>query len=400
MTQPLTPATASGPAPDPAVEARRRMRHFKDRLFVVICIVAASMSLIILFVLLASIAVKGFTFLNWNFLTEAPSRKPEEAGIYPAMIGTIFICAICAVVAIPIGVGTAMLLEEFKPKNRWVRHAHGFVQLNITNLAGVPSVVYGILGLTAFVGLFGLFGNANNPAWTFGASFYDVFYDETNRALHLEVSADAELTALSEGMVLKDEETGDAVIVHLHEKAPADPKLGDIVAGSVASRNEDRSWYYVQLPFGRGILTGGLTLMLVVLPVVIIASQEALRAVPDSLRQGAFGLGATRWQTVWNMTLPAAIPGIMTGTILAMSRAIGEAAPILIIAGIVYITFTPQHLMDDFTAMPLQIYDWARRPQEDFHRVAASGIIVLLSVLLTFNAVAIFIRQKFSRPMQ
>jgi phosphate transport system permease protein len=140
--------------------------------------------------------------------------------------------------------------------------------------------------------------------------------------------------------------------------------------------------------------------MLVILPIVIISSQEALRAVPDSLRQGALACGSTRWQMISRMTLPAAVPGIMTGSILAMSRAIGEAAPILIIAGIVFIRFTPEHLMDEFTALPLQIYDWAGRPQTYFHRTAAAGIIVLLAVLLTFNALAIVIRQRFQKPLQ
>jgi phosphate transport system permease protein len=148
------------------------------------------------------------------------------------------------------------------------------------------------------------------------------------------------------------------------------------------------------------VLAGGLTLMLVVLPIIIVASQEALRAVPDSLREGALAAGSTRWQMVSRMTLPAAIPGIMTGSILAMSRAIGEAAPMLVIAGVVYITFTPNNLMDDFTVMPLQIYNWAGLPQAEFHQVAASGIIVLLAILLTFNAVAVMIRQKFQKPLQ
>jgi len=262
------------------------------------------------------------------FLTGSPSRNPAKAGLYPSMIGTICICAVCAFTAIPLGVGTAVLLEEFRPRHKSALMARSFIQLNITNLAGVPSVVYGILGLTAFVSAFHIFDH--DTVWEFGT---------------------------------KDD------------------------------------FYYIRFPFGRGVITGGLTLMLVVLPIVIVASQEALRSVPDSLRQGSLALGATRWQTIWNMSLPAAIPGIMTGSILAMSRAIGEAAPILIIAGIVYITFTPDHLMDDFTAMPLQIYDWAGRPQQEFHNVAAAGIVILLSILLSFNALAVFIRQKFQKQL-
>ena len=172
-----------------------------------------------------------------------------------------------------------------------------------------------------------------------------------------------------------------------------------IYSDAEAGRISNKSWYYFRLPLGRGVLAGSLTLMLVILPVIIISSQESLRAVPDSLRAGALGLGATRWQVVWNVTLPAAIPGIMTGSILAMSRAIGEAAPILVIAGLVFIRFTPENLMSEFTAMPLQIFDWAGRPQEDFHKVAASGIVVLLSILLSFNAIAVLIRHKMHKPL-
>lgn len=266
-----------------------------------------------------------------NFVTEPPSRHPEQAGIGPPLWGSVWICAVCALTALPVGIATAVFLEEYRPRKRLIRKLHGFLQLNITNLAGVPSIVYGIIGLTAFVHLFGLAGTIDQPAVSIG-------------------------------------------------------DIGD--------------WYHFQLPFGRGVMAGGLTLMLVILPIVVVSSQEAIRSVPDSLRQGALACGATKWQMIWKMTLPASIPGIMTGSILAMSRAIGEAAPILVIAGIVFIRFTPQNLMDQFTAMPLQIYNWAGRPQEDFWDVAATGIIVLLAVLLTFNATAVFIRQKFSKPLQ
>ena len=180
---------------------------------------------------------------------------------------------------------------------------------------------------------------------------------------------------------------------------PSDSNLRAVTlrTDAEAGRISRKAWYYLQLPFGRGVLAGALTLMLVVLPIVIVSSQESLRAVPDSLREAALGLGATRWQVVWNVTLPASIPGIMTGSILATSRAIGEAAPILIIAGIVYIASAPGHLMDDYSVMPLQIYNWAQRPQKDFHGLAATGIIVLLVILLTFNAVAVFIRQRLQK---
>ena len=308
-----------------------RTRVLKDRAFLIVCIAITALSIIALATLLTSILSLGLKHLDWEFLKDVPSRFPDKAGIGPAMWGSVWVCIICALVALPLGVGTAILLEEFKPKSRIVRTLHGFVQLNITNLAGVPSIVYGILGLTVFVELFGILGNPNEPAFTIGT---------------------------------KDD------------------------------------WYYFQLPLGRGVLAGALTLMLVVLPVIIISAQEALRAVPNSLREGALATGATKWQMVRRMTLPAAVPGIMTGSILAMSRAIGEAAPMLVIAGIVYITFTPQHLMDEFTVMPLQIYDWAGRPQDAFHVVAATGIIVLLAILLVFNAIAVFIRYRFQKPLQ
>lgn len=384
---------------DSGLRQRRRQRLWIDRGFVVVAAGAALSSVLILVVLIGSILAKGLGHLDWGFITGVPSRKPAEAGMYPAMIGSITICAICMMAAMPIGVATAILLHEFKPHRRWLRKAHGFVELNITNLAGVPSVVYGILGLTAFVGMFGLFGTGLEPRYSIGEKSYDVFYDEAGNALRAEVGADDPPIVPRDGMTLYDETTGEAVTVRLVQPGAADPRPGDLTADSEPQRVSEKEPWHVQLPLGRGVLAGGLTLMLVVLPIIIISAQEALRAVPNSLRHGALAMGSTRWQMVWRMTLPAAAPGIMTGSILAMSRAIGEAAPILIIAGLVYITFTPTHLMDDFTAMPLQIFDWASRPQEEFHRVAATGIIVLLAVLLTFNAVAVFIRYKFQRRL-
>ncbi|QDU32801.1 Phosphate transport system permease protein PstA [Poriferisphaera corsica] len=324
---------------DPALH--KNGRFAKDKLFVVLCITAAALSIAMLFILLTSIGLQGKDFLTWDFLTNSPSRKPVKAGIFPAMMGTIFVCGVCAFTAIPIGVGTAILLEEFKPRNKYLRMLHGIIQLNITNLAGVPSIVYGILGMTAFALMFNFFKS------DFYASFAGEIATIDNPAFELGTTD---------------------------------------------------NWYYLRFPFGRSVLAGGLTLMLVILPIIIISAQEALRAVPGSLRHGALALGCTRWQTVWSTSLPAAIPGIMTGTILAMSRAIGEAAPLLIIASL-YLRFTPGHLMDDFSAMPLQIFNWAGRPQADFHYVAASGIIVLLIILLSFNAIAITIRQLTHKPM-
>jgi phosphate transport system permease protein len=237
------------------------------------------------------------------------------------------VCAICGLLALPLGVATAVFLEEFAQKTRFTR----IVQTNIMNLAGVPSIVYGILGLTAFARMFGAFGTNVEDAITLGS---------------------------------------------------------------------EESLFFLRIPFGSSVLAGGLTLMLVILPVVIIATQEALRAVPGSLRAGAFALGATRWQTVWGITLPAAVPGIMTGAILAMSRAIGESAPLLVLGGALFVSGAPENLMSDFAVLPLQIYNWASRPQESFHAIAASAIILQLVVLFLFNGIAVFIRQKLQKPLQ
>jgi phosphate transport system permease protein len=400
-------------------ERRRKM----NRRFVIFCVVTASSSLVVLVVLLLSILAQGLRFLSWTFLTSYPSPDVEEAGILSALTGTIWVCFFCALFTLPLGLATAIFLEEFKPKHRVARALHGFVQLNVANLAGVPSVVYGILGLTAFAGMFGLLGTEQNPAWEVGIYHYDqveTVYEKTvvtgtdeqgepithtfNLVALIPVERrDAPSSQLVEGTA--------ALIqgrkVELHVIPPTAPLPDDdelrkrtVVANADVGRLSREAWYYLRLPFGRTVITGSLTLMLVVLPIVILASQEALRAVPDSLREAALSMGSTRWQMVRRVTLPAAVPGIMTGSILAMSRAIGEAAPILIIAGVIYKAMVPRTLMDGFTVMPLQIYNWvATRPQVEFHYLAASGIIVLLAVLLLFNALAIVIRQVYQKPL-
>lgn len=376
-------------------------RQSLDRYFVVFCIATASVSVAVLIVLMVAIFVQGIPNLSWQFLTSPPSPDTTEAGLYPALFGTIWVCSACALFTLPIGVGTAILLEEFKPTSRLGYALHGFVQLNITNLAGVPSVVYGIIGLTAFVSMFGMLGSTADPIFEVGVRYYDQFLSEGDRALLVPVSGrNAPETAVEAGLTAFVGEQRFAInIIDKNADLPSDGRLRAITLRSdaEAGRISRKSWYYLQLPFGRGVLAGALTLMLVVLPIVIVSSQEALRGVPDSLREAASGLGATRWQVVWNVTLPTSIPGIMTGAILATSRAIGEAAPVLIIAGIVYIASAPGHLMDDYSVMPLQIYNWAQRPQKDFHALAASGIIVLLLILLSFNAVAVFVRQRLQQ---
>ena len=305
-----------------AKPASQGTRRAVDRAFLVVCLAFTGLAVCILAVLLISVWREGHERLSWQFLQSFASRKAAEAGVKAPLWGSVWVCAICALAALPVGVGTALYLEEFARKSRLT----SFIKLNIANLAGVPSIVYGILGLTAFARLFGL-ADADDPI-------------------------------------------------------------------SIGSPD---SLFHVQLPFGHGVLAGGLTLMLVVLPIVIVSSQEALRSVPRSLRAGALALGATRWQTTWNITLPAALPMVMTGSILAMSRAIGEAAPVLVLGVPLFIRNTPSNLMSDFTVLPLQIYYWAGKPQPGFSELAAAAILVLLAVLLTFNAVAVVIRQRLQR---
>lgn len=313
-------STARLAAGAPLRSAQRRV--WSDRSFLVLCLALTSMAVLILVVLLVTIWRDGAPSLSSEFITNWSSRNPEKAGIKAPLWGSVWVCAVCGLLAVPIGVGTAIYLEEFARRSRF----NSFIKINISNLAGVPSIVYGILGLTAFARLFGL-GDPNDP----------------------------------------------------------------IEIGS------KETFFYFSIPLGAGVLSGGLTLMLVVLPIVIVSSQEALRSVPRSLRAGSLALGATEWQTVWNITLPSSVPMIMTGCILAMSRAIGEAAPILVLGVPLFLRQTPTNLMSDFTVLPLQVFDWAGRPQAEFHDLAAAGIIVLLAVLLSFNALAVAIRQRLQK---
>lgn len=256
------------------------------------------------------------TWLNRQFLTSSMSSDPEMAGIRPALIGSLALILITIVIAFPIGVGAAIYLEEYSSKqSRMVQ----VIQTNIDNLAGVPSIIYGILGLALFV---------------------------------------RTLEPLTSGAIF-----------------------------GVAGGN------------GRTILSAGLTMALLVLPIMIINAQEAIRSVPDSLRQASYGLGATQWQTIWHHVLPAAMPGILTGTILAISRAIGETAPLIVVGAATFITSDPKGPFSSFTALPIQIYNWTTRPQPTFQHTAAAAILVLLILLLTLNAVAIFLRNRFSKQV-
>ncbi|MBI4267795.1 MAG: phosphate ABC transporter permease PstA [Chloroflexi bacterium] len=285
---------------NPVFQRHLKVRRIRGSLFSVIFLGTTLFGVLVLMVLIADVLRDGAGWLDWQFLTSYPSRKPEEAGLLSALFGTLWVMMFTALFSLPIGIGTAIYLEEYAPDNRLKR----LIQTNINNLAGVPSIVYGLLGLSLFV-----------------------------QALAL----------------------------------------------------------------GRSILGGALTLTLMSLPVIIIAAQEAIRSVPETHRLGAFALGATKWQVVRNIVLPSAFPGVLTGTILAMSRAIGEAAPIIAISALVYLTFIPTNPLDRFTVLPIQIFNWVSRPQEDFQHLAAAGIIVLLVVLLSMNGLAIFLRNRYQK---
>jgi phosphate transport system permease protein len=384
-------------------------RSRMDRAFVRLCVATSMLSVAILFVLIGSILFLGLRAIDWEFLSSFPASSPEEAGIGPALAGSAALTFLCSLFTLPLGIGTAIFLEEYRPKSRWLMRLHSLVQLNIANLAGVPSVVYGLIGLTAFAYMFGLFGTGGAPGAEIGIRYYGQMYNADRSALLFIPADDATSAgqAPAEGTqaLLNDKRNGQSVAIHVVEKRsqiPSDPELRSrtVLAGREPGVTTDTSWWYVRFPFGRSILAGSLTLMLVVLPVVIVASQEALRAVPYSLREGAFGMGATRWQTVWSVTLPSAMPGMMTGSILAMGRAIGEAAPLLILSGTVFISYYPGNLMDQFSALPLTVHDWTSRPfNQGFVPLAAGAILVLLALLLVMNSIAIFVRWRFQRRL-
>ena len=278
-------------------------RYFKAKLFRGFCFSVAWVGVLILGVLLFHVTWEGFPWLDIQFINDFPSRFPKKAGINSALFGTLWLIGFTALFSVPIGIGAGIYLEEFGNKNYLSR----FVDLNISNLAGVPSIVYGMLGLVIFVRWFGL---------------------------------------------------------------------------------------------GESVLAGALTMSLLILPIIIIATREALRAVSGTIRQAAFALGATRWQTVYAHVLPQAFPGILTGIILALSRAIGETAPLIMIGALTYVAFVPEGPMDEFTALPIQIFNWASRPQKEFHELAAAGILVLLFVLLLMNSIAVIIRHRLENKKQ
>lgn len=388
------------------VAKRKRL----SRMFYGVCVAIAMVSVIILVILLVSITWQGRNRLTSDLLNNPHSElEIEKAGMRPAIIGSLCICGVCAFAALPLGVGTAIFLEEFKPTSKLLTALHGFVQLNISNLAGVPSIVYGLLGLSVFVFMFNVFGRiqVNESAGTelMGVQHYYQLLsldptqtvlvprpDMEQKTVKVEVPT-AGFTALGEPIEIGVWTPG--------TPKPTDPEVRrkTVRKGAVGGAYAKHEWYYFRLPFGQSFLSAGLTLALVILPIIIIASQEALRSVSPSLREASLGLGATTWQTVWNVTLPAALPGIMTGSILAMGRAIGEAAPVLVVLGAAIAKNTgPQHLMDSVVTMPVLIYNWAGRQQDEFKELAAAAIVILLIVLLSLNLTAIIIRQKMQQP--
>ena len=272
-------------------------RHRKERVFRKICLAVSLSSMLLLAIILISIFYQGFATLNSTFLSNPPSPTPSEAGFYPAIFGSIWLLSLVAFFSLPLGVATAILLEEFKPRHKASKLFNSFIQANITNLAGVPSVVYGIVGLTAFVSMFQLFGNEGAPTFEWGAQYMDQFYNESDQILLVPIQdVEDPLTEPVSGMSAFTID-GKKVQVNIVGEDDAWPEDEVLAARSLrdyamSGRISERTWYYVRLPFGRGVLAGALTLMLVILPVVIIASQESLRAVPNSLRDAALGLAA------------------------------------------------------------------------------------------------------------
>jgi len=282
------------------IDSRRTARRkVADKLFTVFCFMAAMIAVLALGGLVYKIVTDGLGRVDWNFMSAFPSNTfPEKAGIWPAIVGTLYIVGLTGAITVPVGVLAAVYLEEFANKKSRLAN---LIEVNITNLSGVPSIVYGMLGLAVFSTIFGL---------------------------------------------------------------------------------------------GKGLIVGALTMSILILPMVILVSREALRAVPESFRQGSLALGATQWQTIWKVVIPRALPGILTGIILSLSRAMGETAPLIVVGAVGLVNFLPESLDDAYMVLPLQIFDWSQRPQEEFHTAAAGAIVVLMAMLLALNSVAIVIRAR------
>jgi phosphate transport system permease protein len=279
------------------------LNRLKDKIFSVTGVISTLIGLILLAVFIGDIIIEGAHRIDWDFLTNLPSRKPERAGIYTAMMGTMWVLIITALISFPIGVGAGVYLEEYTNKGRLSK----ILEINISNLAGVPSIIYGLLGLQIFVRLFG---------------------------------------------------------------------------------------------FGSSILAGSMTLSLLILPIIIVATRESIKAVPQSIRDASYAMGASKWQTIYNQVLPSSFGGILTGIILALSRAVGEAAPLIVVGALAYVPFVPKTPMDEFSVLPIQIFNWISRPQHGFLVNAAAAIIVLLVFTFMMNGIAIYLRNKWQKKIQ
>ncbi|PHS10557.1 MAG: phosphate ABC transporter, permease protein PstA [Kordia sp.] len=277
--------------------------RLKDQLFKVWGIGCTLFALILLVFFIGDILIDGIMRIDWGFIINLPSRKPEKAGIYTALMGSICILFLTTIIAFPIGVAAGIYLEEYSKKNR----LSAILEINISNLAGVPSIIYGLLGLEVFVRIMGL---------------------------------------------------------------------------------------------GASVLAGSLTLSLLILPIIIVATREAIKAVPKSIKDASYALGASKWQTIWNQVLPASSGGILTGVILALSRAVGETAPLIVVGALAYVPFAPESPMDEFSVLPIQIFNWISRPQHGFIENAAAAIIILLLITFVMNGVAVYFRNKWQKKLK
>jgi phosphate transport system permease protein len=281
-----------------------KINRLKDQLFKIWGIACTLIGLVLLVVFIGDILVDGLTRIDWSFITDLPSRKAEKSGIYTALMGSIWILILTTIIAFPIGVAAGVYLEEY---NNNKSKLASLLEINISNLAGVPSIIYGLLGLEVFVRIMGL---------------------------------------------------------------------------------------------GASVLAGALTLSLLILPIIIVATREAVKAVPKSIRDASYALGASKWQTIWNQVLPASGGGILTGVILALSRAVGETAPLIVVGALAYVPFAPASPMDEFSVLPIQIFNWISRPQHGFIENAAAAIIILLLITFVMNGIAVYFRNKWQKRLK
>jgi phosphate transport system permease protein len=281
----------------------KRVDEYVDQAFKYFGMACTLFGVVVLGLLLWNIISTGISRINWDFIWDGPSRKAAKAGIYTAWVGTLWILGITSLVAFPIGIGAGLYLEEYNKKSKLA----SFIEINISNLAGVPSIIYGLLGLELFA-----------------------------RALGL----------------------------------------------------------------GESVLTGGLTLALLILPIIIVSTREALKSVPYTIREASYALGASKWQTIWGQVLPASVSGIFTGVILSLSRAIGETAPLIVIGALTYVASVPSGILDSFTVLPIQIFNWVSRPEKEFSVNASAAIIILLAITFFMNGVGVYLRHRWQKRIK